>query len=151
MYYFEVTFEIQQRLTEQLTQLGKAEEIEAKLKACPACKLVKYCGRGCQISHRPQHNRACKKRAAELHEEELFKQPPKGDDCPICFVMLPSTAIGKSFKACCGKIICCGCSHAHQLQSTNSGSPNSFPFCRADTPSAKEFIRMVDYATTLSL
>ena len=27
------------------------------------------------------------KRAAELHDEKLFKQPPPMDDCPIC--MLP--------------------------------------------------------------
>jgi hypothetical protein len=28
-------------------------------------------------------------RAAELHEELLFRQPPKEDDCPICFLVLP--------------------------------------------------------------
>ena len=36
------------------------------LKACMACKMVKYCNRDCQIAHRPQHKKACKKRAAEL-------------------------------------------------------------------------------------
>jgi hypothetical protein len=29
------------------------------------------------------------KRAAELHEELLFRQPPKEEDCPICFLVLP--------------------------------------------------------------
>ena len=37
---------------------------------------VKYCNRECQIAHRPQHKKECKQRAAELHEEALFKQPP---------------------------------------------------------------------------
>jgi len=36
------------------------------LKACTACKLVKYCNRECQISHRPKHKKECRKRAAEL-------------------------------------------------------------------------------------
>jgi hypothetical protein len=29
---------------------GKAEQLEVKLKTCLACKLVKYCGRDCQIA-----------------------------------------------------------------------------------------------------
>ena len=28
---------------------------DSNLKACTACKLVKYCNRECQIAHRPQH------------------------------------------------------------------------------------------------
>ena len=44
---------------------GKGEDSSIKLKACAACKLVKYCNRECQIAHRPQHKKACKKRAAE--------------------------------------------------------------------------------------
>jgi hypothetical protein len=84
---------------------------------------------------------ACNKRAAELHEEALFKQPPKGDDCPICFLLLPrESGRGKTFMPCCGKTICCGCDHAHQLQS--SGRPTC-PFCRAKTPFAKECIKML--------
>jgi hypothetical protein len=86
---------------------GKAEEIEAKLEACLACKLLKYCGRDCQIAHRPQHMKACKKRGSvELYEDALFKQPPKGEDCPICFLMLPSRGMGQGFKVFCGKVIC---------------------------------------------
>ena len=55
---------------------GKGEEASIDLKSCAACKLVKYCSRECQIAHRPQHKRECKKRSAELHDIELFKQPP---------------------------------------------------------------------------
>ena len=50
----------------------KGEESAGDLKACTACKMVKYCNRECQIAHRPQHKKACKKRAAELHDEALF-------------------------------------------------------------------------------
>jgi len=45
---------------------GKGEEESDNLKTCTACKLVKYCNRDCQIAHRSQHKKACKKRAAEL-------------------------------------------------------------------------------------
>ena len=68
---------------------GKGEEGSDCLKACAACMMVKYCNRNCQIAHRPQHKKACKKRAAELHEEALFKEPPPPEDCPICFLPLP--------------------------------------------------------------
>ena len=70
---------------------GKGEESSNGLKACTACKLVKYCNRECQIAHWPQHKKQCKKRAAELHDEKLFKQPPlEYGDCPICFQRLPT-------------------------------------------------------------
>ena len=36
---------------------GKGEEAGSSLKACTACKLVKYCSRDCQLAHRPQHKR----------------------------------------------------------------------------------------------
>ena len=42
---------------------GKADE---NLKACTACRLVKYCNRECQIAHRSKHKKECRKRAAEL-------------------------------------------------------------------------------------
>jgi hypothetical protein len=119
---------------------SKAEELEAKLKTCNACKLVKYCGRDCQIAHRSSHRKACRKRAAELHDEALFKQPPKADDCPICFLPLPVLGSGKALMACCGKIICIGCRHEHELQS--SGHPTC-PFCRASVPNRKEGIEMM--------
>jgi hypothetical protein len=87
---------------------GQEEIDKAKLKACTACKLVKYCNRDCQISHRSQHKKASKKCAAELHEELLFKQPPKREDCTICFLMLPEGEHGTGimYMSCCGKTLC---------------------------------------------
>ena len=58
------------------------------LKSCGACKLVKYCSRECQISHRPMHKKECKKRAAELHDDKLFADPPPQEECPICLIPL---------------------------------------------------------------
>eukprot|EP00985_Skeletonema_marinoi_P030096 scaffold30504_cov80-Skeletonema_marinoi.AAC.1 len=68
--------------------IGQVDDI--KLKKCTACYLVRYCSVKCQKEHRPQHKRACKKRAAELRDEILFKQPESSDlgDCPICFLPL---------------------------------------------------------------
>ena len=85
----------------------------SKLKSCTACKLVKYCNRECQIVHRPQHKKECRKRAAELHDEKLFKQPPpENGDCLICFLRLPLVNAGRRYQTCCGKTICSGCYYA---------------------------------------
>ena len=94
------------------------------LKACTACKLVKYCNRDCQIAHRPLHKKICKKRAAELHDEALFKEHPPPEDCPICYQPLPSGSHQRTFKPCCGKRICNGCIYAiHALRSPLFSSP----------------------------
>ena len=57
------------------------------LKACKSCMLVKYCNPTCQLNHWPKHKKLCKQRAAELHDEALFKEPPPKEDCPICLPM----------------------------------------------------------------
>ena len=126
---------------------GKGEENSSDLKACTACKLVKYCNRDCQIAHRPQHKKVCKKRAKEIAEEErllrqhakdaitdgskksndsvtiisddeLFKDPPPREECPICTITLPlkDDSGQTSFQPCCGKIICDGCIIAMALK-----------------------------------
>eukprot|EP00984_Skeletonema_dohrnii_P024979 scaffold14127_cov67-Skeletonema_dohrnii-CCMP3373.AAC.1 len=65
---------------------GVAEADDMKLKKCTACKSARYCSIKCQKEHRPKHKRDCKKRAAELRDEILFKQPECSHfgDCPIC-------------------------------------------------------------------
>ena len=82
------------------------------LKACTACKMAKYCNRDCQIAHRSKHKKACRKRAAEIRDEALFKHPPPNKDCPICLLRLPSLVSGSTYYPCCGKIICGGCAEA---------------------------------------
>ena len=115
---------------------GKGEEDSgSRLKECTACKLVKYCNRDCQIAHRPQHKKECKKRAAELHDEKLFKQPPPNEDCPICMLLLPSLDTGSRYRSCCGKIVCSGCIHAVEIR---DGGVGLCPFCRTPTPTTDE-------------
>ena len=112
---------------------GKGEESSGNLKACTACKMVKYCNRDCQITHRPQHKKECKKRAAELHAEQLLKEPPPREECPICMLPPPlyENRTGMTFHSCCGKDICNGCEFAMD----ESGAKDLCPFCR--TPYAK--------------
>jgi len=93
---------------------GKGEEESGNLKKCSACQLVKYCSRDCQISHRPQHKKACKERAAELHDEALFKEVEL-EECPICMLPLPYTEKAATFESCCGKRICSGCIYAMSM------------------------------------
>ena len=122
--------------TNMCANCGKGDEGVGILKACTACKLVKYCNRECQIAHRPQHKKACKKRAAELHDEELFIDPPPPDDCSICF--LPMSHNNQTiFRPCCGKLVCDGCDFAVITKDVERGKReeeiNMCPFCR--TPS----------------
>lgn len=116
---------------------GQEEHDDIKLKRCAACKIVKYCGRDCQTSHRPHHKKACRKRAAALHEEALYRLPPRREDCSICFLMLPEgeSGGGQAYMTCYGKMICSGCCYAHEIQS-NWGS--TCPFCRSPTPKTRE-------------
>ena len=62
-----------------------------------------------------------------LSDEELFKQPPPREDCPICFLMMPSPHTGHKYNTCCGKTICSGCVHAvHMVDDEEKCA-----FCRA--------------------
>jgi len=109
------------------------------LKSCKACELVKYCNRECQIAHRPQHKKACRKRAAELHDEKLFKQPPPDEDCPICFMRMPTIQTGCRYQSCCGKRICNGCVYAPVYD--NQGNvvvEDKCPFCRTPMATTNE-------------
>ena len=62
--------------TETCAACGKEGD---NLKKCTACKSVKYCNRDCQISHRPQHKRACKARAADIYFAALDIAESKGE------------------------------------------------------------------------
>ena len=114
---------------------GKGEESGDSLKACTACKLVKYCNRECQIAHRPQHKKACKKRAVELHDEQLFEEHAR-DECPICMLPLPlyDDDTGMTFRSCCGKLICDGCEYAMD----ESGAKGLCPFCKSPPSNSNE-------------
>ncbi|EJK59116.1 hypothetical protein THAOC_20701 [Thalassiosira oceanica] len=105
---------------EACANCGKHGSDAVKLKDCTACRLVKYCGVDCQRAHRKQHKKTCKKRAAELKDEELYSQGherPEGDFCPICTLPIPIPMDKNSgFNACCMKRICSGCDLAVKKQ-----------------------------------
>ena len=129
----------------------------ASLKMCKACMLIKYCSASCQKNHWPTHKKVCKRRAAELHDEALFKDPPAKEDCPICFLPMPKCLLAcislppatissvpiydfsianeglakmaaQKYYCCCGKSICRGCLYSFH----KSGNIDYCPHCRAD-------------------
>ena len=115
---------------------GIAEIDDIKLVPCDGCDLVKYCSDACQELHRPEHAGKCRKRAAELRDELLFKRPEsthKGD-CPICCLPLSVDPLKSSLNACCSKIICHGCAIANQRRE----SQHTCPFCREAVPQTKK-------------
>ena len=127
------------------------------LKTCKSCMLVSYCNATCQLHHWAAHKAVCKQRAAELRDMALFKDPPRKEDCPICFLPMPidliccvslppatisSVPIHDFAKAnaglededmemyypCCGKSVCGGCMHSFH----GSGTNVKCPFCNSD-------------------
>ena len=80
-----------------------------------------------QLEGRATMCQACKDAA-------LFKQPPPNEDCPICFMRMPSLYTGFKYNSCCGKIICSGCIYAvHKMK-----GETKCPFCRVPTPTTEE-------------
>eukprot|EP00984_Skeletonema_dohrnii_P020259 scaffold9816_cov99-Skeletonema_dohrnii-CCMP3373.AAC.13 len=119
---------------------GIAEVDDIKLKNCNACYLVRYCSVKCQKEHRPKHKEACKKRAAELRDELLFKQPESSHlgDCPICMIPLQLDVTKSPMMTCCSKVICNGCDHANNIRQTEASLNSSCPFCRQPVPTREE-------------
>ena len=121
------------------------------MNTCNKCKAATYCNASCKKKHRSKHKQDCIKRVAELHEEELerkkrddelhdielFKQPPPPEDCLICMLLLPSLFTGSKYNSCCGKRICSGCIYAVALSDENE---QKCPFCRTPAPKTDEEI-----------
>mmetsp|Transcript_10686 Transcript_10686/g.18968 ORF Transcript_10686/g.18968 Transcript_10686/m.18968 type:complete len:293 (-) Transcript_10686:73-951(-) len=102
------------------------------LKKCAACNAIRYCSVACQKTHWSVHRQACKKRATELKEEALFKDPPPREECAVCFLPLPIDNTLTSYQSCCGKILCFGCTFASGLNNPKLLIPPC-PFCRKPT------------------
>jgi len=119
---------------------GTAEVDEIKLMRCTACKSVRYCGVKCQKDHRRQHKKECRKRAAELRDELLFKQQESSHlgDCPICFIPLSLDLDKSIMMSCCSKVICKGCQYANNLRIEDERIQHSCPFCRKPTVETDE-------------
>ena len=135
----------------------------ASLKICKPCMQVKYCNAECQRKHWPTHKKDCKRRVAELRDEALFKDPPPKEDCPICFLPMPTKLIcclslppattisvpiydfaieNEALKVedteilypCCGKSICRGCVYSF----SKTGNKRKCPFCNSDRSNKTE-------------
>jgi len=73
---------------------------------CNKCKKATYCNAVCKKVHKKKHKKDCEKylkiaaeHAAKLHDEKLFKQPPpQEEDCPICFLRMPSLHTGSQYN-----------------------------------------------------
>ena len=70
--------------------------------------------------------------ALSLTDEDLFKQPPPKEECPICMLSLPSNYDAQEYQSCCGKIICSGCICADFKESNRM----LCPFCRTPPPTS---------------
>ena len=106
---------------------------------CNKCKMVKYCNAACKKKHRSKHKKQCERRVAELHDVELFKEPPPLDDCPICFLLLPTLNTGRNYNSCCGKVICNGCTYSPVFDDQGNEVDNQkCPYCRAPFPASTE-------------
>eukprot|EP00577_Skeletonema_sp_RCC1716_P019765 CAMPEP_0113409090 /NCGR_PEP_ID=MMETSP0013_2-20120614/20959_1 /TAXON_ID=2843 ORGANISM="Skeletonema costatum, Strain 1716" /NCGR_SAMPLE_ID=MMETSP0013_2 /ASSEMBLY_ACC=CAM_ASM_000158 /LENGTH=308 /DNA_ID=CAMNT_0000295179 /DNA_START=19 /DNA_END=945 /DNA_ORIENTATION=+ /assembly_acc=CAM_ASM_000158 len=119
---------------------GIAEVDDIKLKDCSACHLARYCSIKRQRDHRPQHKKECKKRAAELRDEILFKQPESNHlgDCPICCLPLSNDPKNSAMMGCCCKVICEGCSNANLIREVKEKLDHNCPFCRHPAPESEE-------------
>ena len=109
------------------------------LNICNKCQMVKYCNAACKKRHRSKHKKKCERRVAEIYDIELFKQPPLKEDCPICFLPLPSMATGSNFYPCCGKVLCSGCLLAVGLSDLDE---QKCAFCRTPLPGDEETVNM---------
>ncbi len=118
---------------------GKAEVDDVKLKNC-GCNLVKYCSVDCQRNHRSQHKKACKRRMAEIRDDNLFRQPDESylGECSICFLSLPLEKEKHAIMVCCSKFICRGCEYANLLRAREQGLEERCPFCREIPPKSLE-------------
>jgi len=109
------------------------------MNTCNKCKMVKYCNAACKKKHRSKHKKACERRVAELHDEQLFKEVER-EECPICMLPMPLENYTSSFKSCCGKRICAGCVYAMK---TSEGK-DLCAFCRTPpSTSHKEDIKRI--------
>jgi len=152
-------------MNDMLQNMSTADDVEENVSTCAACgkegtdvtntcnkcKQVKYCNAACKKKHRHKHKKDCDEHlrlaaehATKLHDEKLFKQPPPSEDCPICFIRLPTLNTGTMYKTCCGKVICSGCIYApvydNQGNKLDIVKQNECAFCRKVAPKTNEEI-----------
>ncbi len=113
---------------------------DVELKMCGGCDLVKYCSDDCKTNHREQHEDECKKRKAELRDNDLFTMPEGSHwgECPICFLPLPLLPSKSMLAVCCSKSICMGCCYANTKREIEEGLEPRCAFCREPVARSEE-------------
>ena len=102
-------------------------------------KLVKYWRREYTID---QHYDAIAGAAGRTEDPLKDWKRPEREECPICFIMMPIDARERTFRSCCGVVICNGCIVSQGISSLegegNENDPideaTTCPFCRSTQP-----------------
>lgn len=77
------------------------------------------------------------KQEAKVRDEVLFKDHPPRPDCDICFNQLPVASNQKTYKLCCGKIVCDGCIEEIRDKDNRKEKVGDLcPFCRVVSTSS---------------
>ena len=78
----------------------------------------------------------------EISDEELFKEPPPKEDCPICLLPIPFANglcdIYTAYQACCGQTLCMGCNLATVEGAFKGELKHVCAFCRTPTAISNE-------------
>jgi TPR repeat protein len=127
----------------------RSEDGEIAEMCCASCgtadvdniKLKEYdvLDAACQKDHTSQQERDYESRAAEIHDDILFRQPESSHlgECPICLLPLSLDTKHAMMQSCCSKLICIGCFYAsirYEVVKMIKNKKRSCPFCRQPEP-----------------
>ena len=77
-----------------------------------------------------------------ISDNELSKDPPPKEECPICFLPMPfaprACGVQKTYQACCGKMVCSGCMDVAQEEMNKGTIKRCCPFCRKPLADSEE-------------
>ncbi|EJK72957.1 hypothetical protein THAOC_05459, partial [Thalassiosira oceanica] len=121
---------------------GKRSLNSDNMKICGACVRELPDGSYSEEQRaRRQSIRRCEECVAAGNQLVLMKKGrtrPEEDDCPICQLPLPLDMMESSFRMCCMKRVCNGCTLA-----TRKRGMRDCPFCRAPTPDESQALVMI--------
>ena len=78
---------------------------------------------------------------SETKDTELFGPLTEREECPVCFLPMPSSDTEIIYMDCCGQSICGGCVHASTLISKKVGV---CAFCRSESTDVKEMVNLLN-------
>jgi TPR repeat protein len=123
---------------------GKAEVDDVKLKACAWLSVLVVAltltVRKIIVCSTKRHAR---KRAAEIRDDRLFRQPDESHlgECPICCLPLPLKPKKGTFRmSCCCKRMCTGCVYANKKRAWEQRLVHKCAYCREPVPKTQEEI-----------